>query len=329
MSKGSKRNKGSDFEASGNDSDDDFEKDFKNKKNKKTKGEPGSEKKLRDRRSAKENMFEREMKKAIELSLKEAPKAEDENPVKAQLDLVDEDEDDFIKKPKKSEPKDSLKSNESLDVREEPHVEDKETAEVVEIVESKVEEKIVEPENSAKKPAKKTPPKNTKKKSKKIESDDDEEDYEDEDSGDDFKKSKSKKKTPPAKKKTSPSGSGKKGKNAKKIDEASQPLVEKDMNTVKEPVFSKVSLKFDEPCDETKIIVPKLTSSSSSSSRKSFSSVESVKPEKKNNLNSSLNLNTAPSPLGRIEIKTAQPQYRVGLSRNSKVKPLHPNVKLA
>lgn len=33
------------------------------------------------------------------------------------------------------------------------------------------------------------------------------------------------------------------------------------------------------------------------------------------------------SPLGRIEIKSSQPHVRVGLSRNSKVKPLHPNVK--
>jgi len=43
------------------------------------------------------------------------------------------------------------------------------------------------------------------------------------------------------------------------------------------------------------------------------------------NLNQSSN---SSSPLGRIEIKS--PAYmRVGLSRNSRVKPLHPNVKLA
>jgi hypothetical protein len=56
------------------------------------------------------------------------------------------------------------------------------------------------------------------------------------------------------------------------------------------------------------------------------------KPTKKatnNQLDANLKVSTSDtqSPLGRIELKTSSPCIRVGLSRKSKYKPLHPNVK--
>ena len=174
--------------------------------------------------------------------------------------------------------------------------------------------------NNNDQPVEKSKKSNLKKKSKNSESDDEE--YELDNSDDDFGKVKPKKRTP-SKKKPTPN-SKKKDKTSK--SDISVVLNEKDLNKEKysaDEVNEKVvvSLKFDIPKEEPEILVPNL-----SCSRKSFSSIETNKPQRKN-LNTSLTSN--PSPLGRIEIKSSQPQYRVGLSRNSKVKPLHPNVKLS
>ncbi|CAF0927621.1 unnamed protein product [Brachionus calyciflorus] len=351
MSKGFKRNKDSDFEGSGdNDSDDDFEKDFKSKKNKKNKPDPGTceageSKKLRDRRSNREDPFEKEIKKAIELSLSESSKENsnkceklekkenslDKNKTEEKMNEDGDDDGDFIKQTKKNQTKTEI-SNQNETV----------PSEISECIENPLDNcneiKIGIDSNEVKvekvNKSKKTPSKSTKKKAKSFDDSDqeNEDNYLDQDSGedDDFKNSKSKKKSS-AKKKTTPGSNKKKSKKSEEPIKTLIPevLEEKNLNkesieeTKKEKVV--VSLKFEEKVDETKVIVPNLKHSDSNSSRKSLSSIESIKKEKKN-LNNSLNLNSVSSPLGRIEIKTAQPCYRVGLSRNSKVKSLHPNM---
>ncbi|RNA18300.1 hypothetical protein BpHYR1_033977 [Brachionus plicatilis] len=291
MSKGSKRNKDSDFEG-GDNSDDDFEKDFRNKKTKKTRADSGSgEKKLRERRSTRVDPLESEIKKAIELSLKEnstdylKEKIPEEHPRTNEEEVFEKE----IKKDIVAEPEQS------------------EIEERIEICEQDDQEAVQKPKKTS-----------SKKKSKKFESE--EEDYEAENSDDDFKISKPKKRTPPKKKQTPNSK-----KKDKKLQENSIVFNEQDLNKEKINVDEEkpnekvvVSLEFDELKEESKIVVPKL-----SSSRKSLGAIETNKSERKN-LNTSLNVD--PSPLGRIEIKASQPQYRVGLSRNSKVKPLHPNI---
>lgn len=244
------------------------------------------------RRSTRVDPLDSDIKKAIELSLKEkaipSNKEEDmKEAINKEGDGKSEEEKNSVNETMQAEIKENLETNER---------------------------KSDESEQLLKK-------KSSKKKSKKLDSE--EEDFECEDSDDDFVKTKPKKRTP-AKKKSTPNSK----KKNQKSERNSIVLNEKDMNKEEKLVDEEktnekvvVSLKFDEPKEETKIIVPNL-----SSSRKSLSSIETCKSERKN-LNTSLNVN--PSPLGRIEIKTSQPQYRVGLSRNSKVKPLHPNVKLS
>ena len=79
---------------------------------------------------------------------------------------------------------------------------------------------------------------------------------------------------------------------------------------------------------EPEVPKPKKNDFVTAATVKSSNNSTSAKPVASNKFNSSLSAaSSSASPLGRIEIKNSSPYVRVGLSRNSKIKPLHPNLK--
>ena len=220
-----------------------------------------------------------------------------------------------------------------------------------------VSENPSEKNDSAKKPklSKQTPKKESKK-SKKLDSESEEnaslgeesEEYGSDE--DDFKPKKSKKKTPPKKKaspaekktkeKKSPVNSKKKQSEKENAPEESKPvsnIAAKEIKEIKETTNQIINTPKPDPPVAKLVSQPVLTTPKPAATAPvSEKSVTSFPKKTENTASktatnpsiSSLNKpSTNSSPLGRIEIKTTSPYVRVGLSRNSKVKPLPPNVK--
>jgi hypothetical protein len=162
---------------------------------------------------------------------------------------------------------------------------------------------------------------------------DEENDFKGDDDDEDFGIKKKTKKPPSTKKKTSPDDKEKTTK--KKVDKENLP--ETNLASSKPQQNESVNEKpfVVTPFTSKTVKQTSITSNATSTpdinlliNEKSTTKSEN-KPVNKFLANASL-MNTSStnsSPLGRIEIKT--PSFaRVGLSRNSKVKPLHPNAKL-
>jgi hypothetical protein len=184
-------------------------------------------------------------------------------------------------------------------------------------------------------------PKSSNKKKTQLSSDSEEEEEFSESGGsdeDDFKSSKNKKpknKTPQSKKKNTSSSTEKaqKTKNTEVEKPAVEPLCEKKntenvINSEPEKMSSfdaPLPRKLTENINAIKHAQPPSSSKINLSTKfEKSSNFLSTSSNLNKSLNNSLNGST---PLGKIELKNPSPMVRVGLSRNSRVKPLHPNAK--
>ena len=167
----------------------------------------------------------------------------------------------------------------------------------------------------------------------------DEENDDNDDDDDDFKKKKKPKKTA-SKKKTSPDEKDKVLTKKKSEKENNAPIITTKSMLPTKSITTDVSKVAQEQSHVTTPFTSKVSKPSSFASNSTSTPNASALPVEKNSLNpvnkflahnNLLNKSAtaaSSSPLGRIEIKTPSPFARVGLSRNSKVKPLHPNAKL-
>ena len=181
-----------------------------------------------------------------------------------------------------------------------------------------------------------------KKKKKTVFSDSEEDEHsvaESSDDDDDDYKKKSEKK-PSTKQKSSLEDKAKESKksdkeNAQKAADASKPPPLRESKAIGSDVKA-ISSIITTPNVSKIASKTSMTASATSTPDLTRSSAPNVKPTETtypvNKLLTNNNLanhkSACSSPLGRIEIKTPSPFARVGLSRNSKVKPLHPNAKL-
>jgi hypothetical protein len=198
---------------------------------------------------------------------------------------------------------------------------------VTEILEKQMQVENVKPDPVVERPVKKKSETKSKLESESSEDDKVVSERSESDSDDDFKKK--------------PKNSAKKKKPAEKSSKTEKKFVEPP------PVENKVLAEKTNNSPEAKVVVGKLEPPKPVESDKPVKSVASAvssvssktnllnkfsshTPTLNNSLtNKPANPGVSTTPLGRIEIRTPSPAYRVGLSRNSKVKPLHPNVKPA
>jgi hypothetical protein len=171
----------------------------------------------------------------------------------------------------------------------------------------------------AEKPGKK---KAEKRRSHSNEDEEDEEEYSD--ASDDFKKKSKKSKT-----KNTDKGSATKAKSSTNETKSTEPPSAKSILTEKtnKPFEAKVVLEklpSKSTSEPEKVAPVACVAATSKTSLINKFSASSVKPP----VNTGYKPPASTTPLGRIELHNPSPVHRVGLSRNSKVRPLHPNAKL-
>jgi hypothetical protein len=244
------------------------------------------------------------------------------------IDHDDDDDDDFKKQDIPQKTKTPAKPKKSTSVKSAEKIVKKSSKNKTEKIEENS-ERIAE----VKKPIKKKALKLTDTEDEQSDShDDSDDDFDDDD--DDFvkKKNTAKKvdsqKTKPAVDKKKPIK--KKSTETKENIPEAKTKIEQSKPVVKE--IAKAILNTTTPVNSKTVSFTNATSTPSDASVTSGKNhLEAANPVNRFLANNNIvnkSASSSSSPLGRIEIKTPSPFARVGLSRNSKVKPLHPNAKL-